>query len=256
MTERGGATNEQLAAAVKNGEPGATLLLWEAVRRFVEMVARRYARAFDGRIMVEDLTQSGFIAVLEAVRIYDPSRGTAFLTALTFTLKKEFAKVAGVRSKKVDPLQKAGSIDVAAFRDDPDGLTVADVMPDDSAALAFMGVEYADFMVYCRGVIHAALASLPEMQSNIIRSHILEGRTLEDTAALCGQSCKQAASDKEERGLRRLECGPYARQLRECLGAFDDFRAYSEAAARETWNRSGVSRTEAAALVKSGGMTE
>ena len=64
---------EELAAQVKAGEPGAVLELWEAVSRFVEMKARERTRA-GSRVPLEDLTQAGFLAVLDAADKYDPDK--------------------------------------------------------------------------------------------------------------------------------------------------------------------------------------
>lgn len=72
---------------------------------------------------------------------------------------------------------------------------------DDGAALAFMGVEYADFLDYCRREIRAALDTLPPEYAALLRLHYLEGRTLETVAPLCGFSSKQTASEAEEPGL-------------------------------------------------------
>lgn len=140
---------------------------------------------------------------------------------------------------------------LAAHRDDPEGETVGDLLPDDGAALAFMGVEYADFLDYCRREIRAALDTLPPEYAALLRLHYLEGRTLETVAPLCGFSSKQTASEAEERALRRLERGKHRRELWECLVAFDDFRVYQEAAKRDTWAKTGLSRTEAVALANS-----
>ncbi len=125
-----------------------------------------------------------------------------------------------------------------------------DLLPDDGAALAFAGVEYRDFLDYCRRLIAAALDTLPERWAELLRLHYLKGRSLEEAAPLCGLSCKQAASDVEFRALLRLERGKYRRELRDCLEAFEDFREYQTAAKCETWKRTGLSRTEAAALIK------
>lgn len=241
---------EKLAARVKAGKPGAVLELWEAVRRFVEMKARERSRA-GSRVPLEDLTQAGFLAVLDAVEQYDPGKENAsFLSLLSFTLKKQWAEEAGIRSTRRDALQYAGSLDAPAVAGDEDSAPVVDLIADEGAALAFTGVEYLDFLDYCRHLIAAALDTLPPAQGDLLRLHYLKGRSLEDAASLCGLSCKQAASDTAFRALMRLERGRYRRELRDCLEAFEDFRAYRTAAKCETWRRTGLSRTEAAALVK------
>lgn len=238
---------------VRAGKPGAMLELWETVRHFVEVKARDYAHRC--RVPFDDLRQDGFLAMLDAVELYDTGREQiSFLSLLSFMLQKRFAEELGVRSSKRDALRYADSIDGPAFPDEPDGPTVGEGLPDDGAALAFSGVEYADFLDYCRGMIGAALDTLTDAQAALLRLHYLEGRSLGDAASLCGLSSKQAASEAEYRALSRLARGKYHRELRECLTAFDDFRAYGEAAQRDTWRRTGISRTEAAAIVKAEGM--
>lgn len=247
---------EELAAQVKAGEPGAVLELWEDVRRFVEKEARRRA-GVGSCAPLDDLRQAGFLAVLDAAERYDPDRGNAsFLSLLCFTLRKRWAEEAGTRSTRRDALQYADSLDAPAVAGDEDSDHAVDLLPDGGAALAFMGVEYADFLDYCRRLIRAALETLPPAQGALLRMHYLEGRSLEYAAPLCCLSSKQAASDTEFRALLRLERGKYRRELRECLEAFDDFREYQTAAKCETWRRTGLSRTEAAALVNVGGMRE
>lgn len=217
------------------------------------MKARGRVRA-GNRVPLEDLTQAGFLAVMDAVGQYDSGKENAsFLSLLDFCLRKRWAEEAGTRSTRRDALQYADSLDAPAVAGDEDSDPAVELLPDGGAALAFIGVEYADFLDYCRRVIAAALDTLPPAQGALLRLHYLKGRSLEDAAPLCGLSCKQVASDTEYRALLRLERGPYRRELRDCLEAFEDFREYQTAAKCETWRRTGLSRTEAAALVNIGG---
>lgn len=241
---------EELAAQVKAGEPGAVLKLWEAVRRFVEVKARDRAKLHGCRIPLDDLRQVGFLAVLDAANKYDSGKENAsFPSLLCFTLRTRWAEESGTRSTRRDALQYADSLDAPSMSWDEDSAPAVDMIADEGAALAFAGVEYLDFLDYCRRLIAVALDTLPPAQGALLRLHYLEGRSLEDAATLCGLSCKQAASDTEFRALLRLERGQYRRELRDCLEAFEDFREYQTAAKCETWKQTGLSRTEAAALV-------
>ncbi len=229
-------------ASVRAGEPGAMLELWEGVRRFVAKSAYRWAHNSDGRIPHEDLMQAGFLAMLDAVEKFDPGREDgSFLSVLCLTIKTRFSEESGIRTTKRDALQYAESADAPAYWEGP---AVADTLPDDGASLAFTGVEYGDFLTYCRGIIGAALDSLTPAQAAIVRQHRLEGRTLDEVAALAGLSSKQAASEAEERALEHLARGKFRRELRECLATFEDFHA-AEADLR---NSTAGSRTERAAL--------
>lgn len=236
---------EELVIRVKSQEPGAMLELWEAVRRFVEMKARGQIRA-GSRVPLEDLKQAGFFAMLDAAEEYEAERDgkSSFLSLLRFKLQNRFAEESGVKTTKRDALQFARSADSPAYEDE-DGPTVAELVPDTSAALAFTGVEYRDFLDYCRRVISAALDTLPEAQADLLRLHYLEGLSLEEAAPICGMYSRQAASDTEFKALCRLERGKYRRELRECLEAFKDY----EAARLECYDRHISRRTEATALL-------
>lgn len=243
---------------VKTGEPGAMLELWNAVRNFVAMKANERAGIKSNSVPFDDLMQSGFLAVVDAAEKYDPSRdgSSSFLKLLSFCLQTRFAEAAGIRSSKRDALLFAASIDEPAIQDDPDSPPAAEAIPDDGAALAFVGVEYADFLTYCRGVIEAALELLPAAQADLLRLRYFEGRSQQKVAKMCGLSCKQAVSDTESRLLYRLEHGKYQRDLRDCLDAFEDYQQYAYAGGISSFtrfNHTGISITEAAALVRSGG---
>ena len=244
---------EELAARVKAGEPGAMLELWEAVRRFVEVKARDRAKATGCCVEVCDLTQAGFLAMVKTAERFERGQGYGFLHALGYALRNAFAEATGTRSSKRDAIQYADSADEAAYRDDPDGPTVGELLQDEGADLAFAGVEYADFLTYCRGVIGLALDKLTPTQAAIIRLHYLKGWTLEEISQMRGLSSRQTVQQTEQRGLQYLSQCSMTRELRDCLTAFEDFHAYGEAAQRETWMWTGISRTEAAVLVNTGG---
>lgn len=236
----------EIVAAVRTGEPGATLKLWENTRRFVAKAANRWARSFNGRVAHEDLMQAGFLAVMDAAERYDPERENgSFLSVLWLTMRTRFAEESGVRTTKRDALQYADSLEAPAYGDE-DGPAVADTLPDESASLAFTGVEYGDFLPYCRGIIGAAMESLTERQAEILRLRYLDGLPLEDVARMSGLSSKQAVSAAEERALDRLARGKYRRRLRECMDTLKDFRADREAARSCLY--SAASHTETAAL--------
>ena len=241
----------QLAASVRAGKPEAVPELWEAVHRFVEMEARRYASAFIGQTTAEDLTQSGYFAMMDAAELYEPARGASFFKVLRYCLHKRFAEETGVRTSRRDAMQYADSTDLPALRDDPEGPTVEDMIADDAALAAFAGVEYEDFVAYARRLIFSALELLPDNQRTLLSVYYFGGRNLEEAAQLAGYSCKQAAFDALRRALRFLQRCSKARELRFCLDAFEDYDAIFYAAGSVGGGRfdhSGMSSTEAAGL--------
>lgn len=216
-------TNEELARKVKEGEPWATLELWEAVKRFIEMKARNYysMRGDNFRIELDDLIQAGFLAMLDAVEIFDSERGGAYIGTLDLTLKKRFAEVAGVRSSKRDVLQYAVTADRALFADDPDGPTIADSLEDPGGEYAFCLVEYRDFMRYVRQLLKAAMGRLTPHARRYIRRYYWGGLTLEEIAGK-GRS-KEGPRQVIERGLHHMRRGRFRRELWEALQGFGDF---------------------------------
>lgn len=163
-------------------------------------------------------------------------------------LKNAFYAAAGKRSERQrrDPLHHAVSVDAPAYMDEA-GPTVAEIVPDESAALAFAVVECED----CRGVIAAALDSLPDGQGKLLRCYYLRGIGIDSAAAGAGYASRYAAYEAIGRALYRLAHGKYTRALRACLDNFIELEEY-RAAARSTgvgsFQRTGMSATEAGAL--------
>lgn len=251
-------TNEELAAKVKDGDPEATLLLWEGVRRFVERRAWSYKTAYECKEDAEDFVQSGFIAMLKAAEKYDPACGWKFLTIFAYYLKSAFSEVIGTRSSKRDALRDAISLDAPRCGEDGDGESLAYFKPDETASLAFIGVEYENFIQYTQRVIAAALDTLPEAQRVLLHERYIMGRSLKRSAELAGYNSKQAAREAADRAIYRLKSGKYSQHLQACLSSFDDYREY-EAYARggsSAFYRSGVSSTEAAAMLHTDGGTK
>ena len=107
-------TNEELAVLIQNGDDGYLPLLWENVRKLIRMLAEQYSRLLhengkriDPLDFADDLTQTGYFAVLDAVKYYDPNDSIKFTSYLSTTLKKAFREAAGIRTSKRDPLDSS-----------------------------------------------------------------------------------------------------------------------------------------------------
>lgn len=215
-------TNEELVEKVKNGEPWATLELWKAVEKFIQMKAGLYLlhAGKHAKVEYDDLVQVGFFAMMDAVEKYDPSRGCSFVGFLGYALKTRFAEEGGHKSSKRDALMLAGSTNEPITADDPDSDTIGDLVADPGWEYAFCLVEYREFISYVRVLIGAALSRLAPRQRECIEKHYLLGMTMEETA---GGRSKQSADSAIQNGLRILRRGKYRRQLWEALQGFSDF---------------------------------
>ena len=131
-------SNEELVTLIQAGDRDRIVELWHQVQRMVYKQAARWAGL--GGTTIEDLTQTGFIAMLRA----------------------ELSAATGYNSKRswFDPLQNAVSLD--APLEDSEDATLADFIPDLAAAAEMDSMEV-------RIGVAAILAELPEDQQRAVR---------------------------------------------------------------------------------------
>lgn len=118
-------TNEELAVLIQNGDDGYLPTLWEQVRRLIRLKAESYSnwlsengKRIDSIDFVDDLTQSGYFAVIDAVKYYDPCAGLKFTSYLSNTLKRAFREAAGTRTCKRDPMDSSFYLDAPCGDED------------------------------------------------------------------------------------------------------------------------------------------
>lgn len=170
-------TNEELAVLVQAGQADV-LALWKQVRRFAIQRARRMERAVGvrGGVTVEDLTQEGFLALLDALERWKPECEHTFITYFGTSLKKAFWECCGMRSEKQnrDPLRDCISLDQPANPDDPDSGTLGDLQPDPAAMVD----------IDLRVTMEWAISQLPVAHQAVIREKFWYGRQPADTKLL------------------------------------------------------------------------
>lgn len=179
-------TNEELVALIQAGERDRLPELWDQVERFVASRANRLLIAMGDRAAVyglefDDLYNSGYIALVRAVELYDPEPGMQFIGLLALCLKTAFAETGGWRTRrqKQDPLNNSTSMDEPVGEDD-DGGTVGDFIPDPSAAQAFQDVEEQQYQEQLHAALERALDTLEADEEATIRARYYQGRTLEE----------------------------------------------------------------------------
>ena len=194
-------TTDEIAAAVQAGEADI-LELWDAVRYFAKKQAGRWLRAWDGRggVVLDDLLQVSFLAILDALGSWKSDGGT-FIGLYAMKLKTAFATVYGQRTERErrDPLQYAISLETP-LEDSNEELTVADTVPDPAAELAFDEVSEADMAYRLHDALENALATLPQEQADALRTKYYEERPADAKAC--------------QKGLRALRRPSISRELR------------------------------------------
>lgn len=208
-------TNEELVALIQGGERDRLLELWQQNRGLCYLKAQRVrgALAAVGRCDVEldDLMQSGYLALVNAVEQYDPEAGFRFSTIYTTQLKVSFAEATGYRSKRQqrEPLHTAGSLDTP-LGDDPEGGTLGDMIADPVDQY-----EAADKRLYrewLRNLLDRELEKLPREQGEVVRLRYYQNKTLAEVGAAAG-IYPAAARQREAEALRALRRSKEIRKL-------------------------------------------
>ena len=230
-------TNEELVLAIQAGREDLYPVLWNQVKRFVSMVAfnRYQVTGSLGGCEVDDLIQSGYFALLEAVRSFTPEKECSFLTVLGYRLKTAFSEACGIRTSKRDPMLHSMSLD-APIGDDPEGDTFGDYVQDERDQ--FEELHDQMYLDQLRETMDSSASKLDAAQMETIYRLFVKGETLE-------QISKEAMTTPEK--VRRWERNAFT-QLRKpsagLLQFIEDNTQYFLRVGVEQYQRTGTSSVE------------
>ncbi|MFZ3130168.1 MAG: sigma-70 family RNA polymerase sigma factor [Desulfosporosinus sp.] len=223
-------SNEELVLLIQQGGKEHTAQLWFQVERFIFMKAGQYERHLSGCAAdAEDLRQSGYFAMMEAVKYYRPEKGYKFITYLDLTLRKAFRQVAGIRSSRRDATHSAVSLD-APISSNEDAGPLSDLVTDDAAQAPFIQAEQRDFITYVRQLISYSMERLSDREQQLLRLVYLRGQTLTEAAELAGYSSAKTASNACYNVLVKLRHSSTARELKSALVELGEYAIIAEAA--------------------------
>jgi RNA polymerase sigma factor (sigma-70 family) len=177
-------TNEDLCAAVREGDNAALNTLWEQSDRLFYAIARSVysrhrERAASCGVEYADCRQVCWFAFLDAVEAYNRAERTKkFPSFAGYHVRRHVYALLGLRTSKREPLNGADSID-APLQADEGEYTIADTLADESAAIPFEDVANADI---AREVLER-VDTLSEQRCGIIYRRFWEGETLAGIAA-------------------------------------------------------------------------
>ena len=211
-------TNEELVLAIQQGDSDKMPQLWTQIERLVSWKANKVINALGDNSPVEfdDLYNSGYIALCNAVERYDPEQG-AFTTYFMFHLKIAFYDATGCRSEKQrrDPLHRASSFD------DPvpgtDNLVLGDLIPD-GTDLEVDTVERI-WQQQLHDALDKALGTLPPAEEQTLRNVYYGGQSLSE-AAESMEVPYERASYLHRKALQRLRRS----EAQKCIEQFVDKR--------------------------------
>lgn len=220
-------SNEELAVAIQSGETERMGELWEQVKGLVVWKAQSVINALDQRgtrcgVDLDDLIQSGYIAMTETVHHYTPECGAAFSTCLINRLKNAFAEVAGYRTKcgRNEPLNNCFSLDQTVGAD-PDGAPLGDFIQDPKAAANILEKEEGLWQEQLHEALETAMAVLPERNAEVLRLRYYQSLTPAEVGQLEGITAGKVRQI-ESKAIRQLRQPSIACRLR----PFYDFDFY------------------------------
>lgn len=207
-------SNEELAVLVKAGHTEYIPQLWGQVEKFVSLQATKRARQLEGfgGVTTEDLYQSGFLALMEAVDSFDSEAGRSFIGWLSLNLKTAFAEAAGYRTRRRDMLDFATDLDAPI--PGTDDLTAADSVADPGAAQDFEAAERRIWRNQLHTALEIALGGLPADKADILRRRFYQGQTLTEIAAEEGSSI-ETIRQREQKALRAMRNPRIRRELQQ-----------------------------------------
>ena len=199
--------------AIRDGQEDLIQVLWTQVKRFVAKLANDRCHAVRNSVAdFEDYMQAGFIAVTEAVKTYTDANGVQFASWLAFYVRREFNKAAGIYTPRLrlDPVNNALSLDAPISADDPEGSTLADVIPDRTDP--FAGVDAVIWHEQLAAEMAAALADLPDDQRRALQRRYYEALTISAAAEAEGVTTGEIRV-RENRGLSAIRRSPHRARL-------------------------------------------
>lgn len=214
-------SNEELVAKIQAGSVELMSELWERVERLVKWKAKRIMTVLEGcpgrGVEFEDLYQSGYLAMVEAVDTYDPVTGASFCTWLMYHLKTVFAEVTGYRTQKgrQEPLNNYLSLDTP-LTDDADSDDLMDIIADPTGQNGLVSAEESLYREQLQEAIGAALSTVPEQYREILRLRYWENMTLAEVGELRGVGYERVRQ-MESKAIRQLQKPGVACHLRPFL---------------------------------------
>ena len=209
-------SNEELVAAIQAGQMELLPHLWENVEKLILWRANRLLSMLSAAGLCHgvesgDLVNSGYFAVLAAVKTYEPGQ-RKFSSWLLQYLQTAFAEATGYRTEKQrsDPLRYALSMDIPL--EDEDGATLGDLQADPAATIPFENVDAEIFRGQLRNALDEAISNLPDIQALVIRRHYWDQQTLEEIGEEVGKSTERLRQ-LEEQAIRTMRTPQNHNQL-------------------------------------------
>lgn len=209
-------SNEELAVLAQQGDREAIGPLWEQVKRLLYQMARRFHLRYGADccaqrgVTMADLEQECFLALMDAVRGFKPTRGYQFTTYLTRASEGRFKAAMGLR--KHNPLDVADSMNAPALDDGERLVEAGDLIPDPQAAGELENIDTTAEREHYHTELETGLADLPPLQAAVIRGRFYRAQQYQQIAAQVGGSALDVRREVSK-GLQALRADERIQRL-------------------------------------------
>ena len=212
-------SNEELAVQAKAGDRDALAQLWEQNMGLLTMLFRELSQKAGARMAAmgvtwEDVEQSYFLAIALAVELYEPERGTLFVSFLSYPVKTVFYDLVGWRTEgqKRDPLGCCLSLDDPVTGEDGSETPRSELEADPT-------VQYADaeerlYTEQLHATLDRCLDTMEQEQAAAIRYRYYGGLTLAEIGEKLGCNTEYARQ-LTSKGFRKLRSGKNIQRLKQ-----------------------------------------
>ena len=159
--------NCELALRAKHGDKTALEELWRINQGLTYTIIRRYPTTKS--VDIDDLWQSAWFVLLEAVRNFEPGRGE-FATVFGWSIQKSCLIALGRLQKHVD---EAVSLDTP-LTDNEDATTLGEMIEDDTLRSASESLEESEL----RRTVAEAVNRLSDDKRDVIRALYFDRLTM------------------------------------------------------------------------------
>ena len=206
-------TNEELVAAIQNGQQELMSDLWYQNTGIIHTWARKYSQFIPrGDMDTSDLEQICYLAMDKAVKAYDPDCGAKFITTMFKYVQNEFSLAMGYHGNC-----KKGKYGSNRYQFFANMNSLNDIVSDDAGNKTELeqiaeaeepqaSIEKAEKDIYIQqlhDVLEDGLNRIPAEDALVLRMRYYDGMTLQRIADNMG--CSPASADYlEHHGLRSM----------------------------------------------------
>lgn len=183
----------------------------------------------DSLCELEDLVQSGFIALMKAVHYYEPDKDNKFTTYLTLTLKSAFAEASSTRTEKQkrNALMRIVSLDAPLGGDEDNDLLV-DMIADPNAEVPFERLALSEEQQMIREVLSDAADRLLSVKQRVVFNEMLASDQRVTTVASANGMSVQVVSRLKNEAFWKLKTDAQVQNLyTHVFGLEDDLTSES-----------------------------